>query len=74
MKIRKIAAPPIDPKFEPGQRVRVSTRGMHEGIAPAGTRGTVLACGWVVAVQIDGAEAHAYHPDFWEDSNELVLS
>lgn len=66
---RKIKPPVCTPKFQPGQRVRISQAGIDALIAPAGTTGTVEYCGWLVAVRVDGAQhPHSYAPDFWEEA------
>lgn len=65
--VRSIRPPDHTPKFQPGQRVRISPAGVEFEIAPAGTMGTVESCGWMVCVLIDGAKtARSYSPDFWE--------
>lgn len=70
MRRRNIAPtepPPYTPKFQRGQRVRISDEGVQRGLATAGTMGTVEACGLVVQVLIDGADrALNYSPDLWE--------
>lgn len=66
-KIRNIKPLAPTPKFQPGQRVRISRVGVEFKVAPPGTMGTVESCGWMVVVLIDGAEdSHTYAPDFWE--------
>ena len=66
-KSRKITPPPYTPKFQPGDRVRVSAEGVHFLVAREGTMGTVEWCGLVVRVLMDEElEAQNYSPDFWD--------
>ena len=64
---RKIEPIPLRPKFQRGERVKVSPVGVEWQIAPPGTMGTVEDCTLAVRVRIDGKEfAKYYAPDFWE--------
>lgn len=59
--------PKYTPKFQPGQRVRVSEEGIRYQVAKAGTLGTVEHCGLVAQIRIDGAkETISYWPDYWD--------
>jgi hypothetical protein len=65
--IAKTAPPPYTPKFQPGQRVKISPEGVQYLLAPEGTMGTVQSCGLVVQVLIDGQDRpRNYAPDFWD--------
>lgn len=67
-KIKSRMAPvPYRPKFQPGQRVRISDTGIDWQIAKPGTMGTVEQCGLVVTVLMDGTQSsQRYAPDFWD--------
>jgi hypothetical protein len=64
---RRMKASPHTPKFREGQRVRISALAVEDRIKPAGITGTVVACNYMVTVQIDGAQkAYQYRPDYWD--------
>jgi len=64
---RKIPPPPYKPKFQRGERVKISPLGIRSELAAEGTMGTVEACTLAVLVLIDGTESpHYYWPEFWE--------
>ena len=67
MKRRKITPPPYTPKFQQGDRVRLSAEGVQWQIGPEGTMGTVECCGLVVRVLIDNKpDSQQYSTDYWE--------
>lgn len=72
-KRRQVTPPQYTPKFEKGQRVRVSEEGVKFLIAKKGTMGTVTHCGLVVQVLVDGQKETdfptAYWPDYWDAMN-----
>lgn len=56
-------------KFKRGDRVKISDEGVAFGIAPRGTKGTVLHCLKTVRVHIDGytkGVGFRDDPDFWD--------
>ena len=66
-KYKNVTPPSYTPKFQAGQRVRISDEGIRYQIAKKGTTGTVEHCGLVAQVKIDGQpEVHSYWPDYWE--------
>ena len=73
LKSRKWRGGPVEytPKFQKGDRVRISSEGVHMLIAPEGTSGTVTHCGLVVQVLIDGGtETGSHWPDYWDAVTE----
>ena len=68
VKKKNIVAPAVEnPKFKPGQRVRISEEGVRYKLHPRGTMATVVSCSWITRVQVDGDDKIiAYHWDFWD--------
>ena len=61
------------PKFQAGQKVRISPEGVRYHLQPEGTTGVVVSCGWVTVVRIEGQGDVQYHGDFWDALDEQIV-